>query len=112
MYVLKVFAVLLQLMLYLAIQGSSYPPSNFSEPPPFTFCPTFGDGDELGNLYGPDSILRTRAHLGSSERIRKVIRRAMSGLPISQLSGLCDIPYSYFLQRSVFSEDQCQAVTV
>lgn len=77
-----------ELMACSAIQGSSYPPSNFSEPPPFTFCPTFGDGDELGNLYGPDSILRTRAHLGSSERIRKVIRRAMSGLPISESSCL------------------------
>ena len=67
----------------LAIQGSSYPPANFSEYAPFTFCPSFGEGDELGNLYGGDSILKTRAHVGSSERVRKVLRRAMAGLPIS-----------------------------
>lgn len=58
-------------------------PANFSEPPPFTFCPTFGPGDELGNVYGAEPIMKTRAHVGSSERIRKVIKRAMAGLPIT-----------------------------
>lgn len=58
-------------------------PANFSEPPPFTFCPTFGPGDELGNVYGAEAIMKTRAHVGSSERIRKVIKRAMAGLPIT-----------------------------
>ena len=64
--------------------GGGLGPANFSEAAPFTFCPTFGDGDELGNVYGPDAILKTRAHLGSSERVRRVLRRAMAGLPISE----------------------------
>lgn len=68
--------------------GGGLGPANFSEPAPFTFCPTFGEGDELGNVYGPEAILKTRAHVGSSERIRKVLRRAMAGLPISEL-GSC-----------------------
>jgi len=64
--------------------GGGLGPANFSEPAPFTFCPTFGEGDELGNVYGPEAILKTRSHVGSSERIRKVLRRAMAGLPISE----------------------------
>jgi hypothetical protein len=65
------------------MQGSSYPPLNYSNPPPFTFCPTFGATDELSNLYGPDAILKSRTHLGNSDRVRKVLKRAMSGLPIT-----------------------------
>ena len=66
-----------------AVQGSAYPPANFSDLPPFTFCPTHSDSDELTQLYGSDALLKTRHHVGSSDRIRKVIRRAMAGLPIS-----------------------------
>lgn len=67
------------------VQGSSsgIGPANFSDLAPFTFCPTFGDGDELGQVYGQQAILKTRTHEGSSERIRRVLRRAMSGLPIT-----------------------------
>ncbi|KAM0748157.1 hypothetical protein T439DRAFT_304517 [Meredithblackwellia eburnea MCA 4105] len=57
--------------------------ANFSEPPPFTFCPTFGAGDELGQVYGRDAIMKTRSHVGGSERIKKVIKRAMQGYPIT-----------------------------
>lgn len=57
--------------------------SNFSEPAPFTFCPTYGPNDELSAVYGAEAILKTRAHLGSSERVKKVIKRAMAGLPIT-----------------------------
>lgn len=57
--------------------------ANFTEPAPFTFCPTFGPNDELGQVYGRDAISKTRAHVGSSERVRKVIKRAMSGLPVT-----------------------------
>lgn len=63
--------------------GGGTGPANFSEAPPFTFCPTFGEGDELGNVYGPEAILKTRSHVGSSERVRRVLRRAMAGLPIT-----------------------------
>jgi hypothetical protein len=58
-------------------------PANFSAPPPFTFCPTFGPGDELGTVYGQGAIMKTRAHVGSSDRVKKVIKRAMAGLPIT-----------------------------
>lgn len=60
-----------------------YGPANFSEPPPFTFCPTFGATDELGNVYGQEAILKTRLHVGNTERVRKVIKRAMAGLPVT-----------------------------
>lgn len=62
--------------------GGSHP-ANFSEPPPFTFCPTFGQGDELGSIYGRDSIMKTRAHVGGSDRVKKLIKRAMQGYPIT-----------------------------
>ncbi|KEI37757.1 uncharacterized protein L969DRAFT_89727 [Mixia osmundae IAM 14324] len=62
---------------------SSVTPANFTEAPPFTFCPTFGESDEIGQLYGSESLMKTRAHVGSSDRVRKVIRRAMAGLPIT-----------------------------
>lgn len=57
--------------------------ANFSEPAPFTFCPTFGTNDELGNVYGRDAIMKTRAHTGSSDRVKKLIKRAMAGYPIT-----------------------------
>ncbi|KAH9811212.1 hypothetical protein DFH28DRAFT_982543 [Melampsora americana] len=71
------------------IQGSSSSsssgigPANFSDLAPFTFCPTFGEGDELGQVYGQQAILKTRTHIGSSDRVKRVLRRAMSGLPIT-----------------------------
>ncbi|POW13995.1 hypothetical protein PSTT_03349 [Puccinia striiformis] len=58
-------------------------PANFSDLAPFTFCPTFGETDELGQVYGSQALLKTRTHVGSSDRIRRVIRRAMAGLPIT-----------------------------
>lgn len=58
-------------------------PANFSDLAPFTFCPTFGETDELGQVYGSQALLKTRTHVGSSDRVRRVIRRAMAGLPIT-----------------------------
>lgn len=63
--------------------GGGFGPANFSESAPFTFCPTFGSGDELGGVYGSEALLKTRAHVGSSERVKKVIKRAMAGLPVT-----------------------------
>ena len=60
-----------------------YGPANFSEAAPFTFCPTFGANDELGTVYGQSAIMKTRAHVGGSDRVKKVIKRAMAGLPIT-----------------------------
>ncbi len=64
-------------------RAEGFGPANFSEAAPFTFCPTFGAGDELGAVYGPEAVMKTRAHTGSSERVRKVIKRAMAGLPVT-----------------------------
>lgn len=63
--------------------GAGFGPANFSESAPFTFCPTFGTADELGQVYGQEAVLKTRAHVGSSERVKKVIKRAMAGLPVT-----------------------------
>ncbi|MBW0504757.1 hypothetical protein O181_044472 [Austropuccinia psidii MF-1] len=70
------------------LQAASGPNSglgaaNFSQLAPFTFCPTFGENDELGQVYGSQALLKTRTHIGSCERIHRVIRRAMAGLPIT-----------------------------
>ncbi|SCV72078.1 BQ2448_4772 [Microbotryum intermedium] len=67
--------------MYNAEGGSA--PTNFSEAPPFTFCPSYGSSDELGNKYGREAISKTRSHVGSSARVQKVIKRAMAGLPIT-----------------------------
>ncbi|KAH8928129.1 hypothetical protein BT69DRAFT_1257733 [Atractiella rhizophila] len=67
--------------------GGGYAPVNFSDPavttPPFTFCPSYSSTDEIGNIYGPEAIFRTRAHVGSTERVKRLIKRAMGGLPIT-----------------------------
>lgn len=57
--------------------------ANFSEAAPFSFCPSYGLSDELGTVYGQEALLKTRAHVGSSERVKKVIKRALAGLPIT-----------------------------
>lgn len=67
-----------------ALAGGDYSVgANFSEAAPFTFCPTFGISDELAAVYGEEAIMKTRAHVGSSQRVKKVIKRALSGLPIT-----------------------------
>lgn len=83
-----------------AAQGGLTSAANFSEAAPFTFCPTFSEGDELAQIYGPEAILKTRAHVGSSERIRKVIRRAMAGLPISAFPTPTADPSSHGCSRA------------
>jgi hypothetical protein len=57
--------------------------ANFTESAPFSFCPSYGPSDELGAVYGQEALLKTRAHVGSSERVKKVIKRALAGLPIT-----------------------------
>ena len=50
---------------------------------PFAFCPAYGEGDEVGKKYGALALTRTRLHLGSGARIRRVVSKAMSGLPVT-----------------------------
>lgn len=52
-------------------------------PNPFEFCPTGGMADRLSEKYGGSNLLRTRLHAGSGTRVQRVLRRAMSGLPIT-----------------------------
>lgn len=49
------------------------------------FCPGYGHDDQLSQKYGRSALIRTRAHSGSSKRIHKLIAKALSGEPISQL---------------------------
>jgi len=50
---------------------------------PFAFCPVYGEGDEVGKKYGALALTKTRLHLGSGARIRRVVSKAMSGLPVT-----------------------------
>lgn len=71
----------------------SYPNSNLipkdylntteASPPPFDFCPIYGPGDTLAQKYGSHTLLKSKLHLGSGARVQKVIRKALSGLPVT-----------------------------
>ena len=53
------------------------------DPNPFPFCPNYGPDDELGNKYGAVTLSKTRLHLGSGDRIQRVINRALAGQPVT-----------------------------
>ncbi|KII91558.1 hypothetical protein PLICRDRAFT_38335 [Plicaturopsis crispa FD-325 SS-3] len=67
---------------YAAVNGT--PAEN-----PFPFCPELGQGDELAAKYGARALLQSRLHLGSGERVQRVIRKALAGeaVTISVLGG-------------------------
>ncbi|EPQ50771.1 CAP64-like protein [Gloeophyllum trabeum ATCC 11539] len=50
---------------------------------PFEFCPTYGPGDALSAKYGAVTLAKTRLHLGSGARIQRIVRRAMTGQPMT-----------------------------
>ncbi|KAG5641250.1 hypothetical protein DXG03_005665 [Asterophora parasitica] len=50
---------------------------------PFSFCPVYGPGDELGARYGAQVLSKSRMHIGSSERIQRVLNRALAGQPVT-----------------------------
>lgn len=89
----------------------SYPNSNLipkdylntteSSPPPFDFCPIYGPGDTLAQKYGAHTLLKSKLHLGSGARVQKVIRKALSGLPvtISVLGGSSVFSSLFFLLK-------------
>jgi hypothetical protein len=52
-------------------------------PNPFDFCPNYGPGDELGTKYGAVTLSKSRAHLGSGDRIQRVLNRALAGQPVT-----------------------------
>ncbi|KZT36267.1 hypothetical protein SISSUDRAFT_1050118 [Sistotremastrum suecicum HHB10207 ss-3] len=53
------------------------------EPNPFSFCPIGSSGDLLSEKYGVNNLARSRLHAGSGARVQKVLKKAMSGLPIT-----------------------------
>lgn len=57
--------------------------AQLSQGSPFTFCPLFGEGDELARKYGPITLSKTRLHLGSGARVQRVVNKALAGLPVT-----------------------------
>lgn len=50
---------------------------------PFSFCPVYGPGDPLAEKYGSYALSRSKLHTGSGARVQRVIRKALSGLPVT-----------------------------
>ena len=65
-------------------------------PNPFTFCPAYGPGDELGTKYGALTLAKSRLHIGTGGRVQRVLTKAFAGHPvtISVLGGSGDYPVS------------------
>ncbi|KAL7415570.1 hypothetical protein BDY24DRAFT_381553 [Mrakia frigida] len=57
--------------------------ASLSEPAPFPFCPLYGPGDEVANRRGQVNLLKTRLHTGTGARVQKVVRKALSGAPLT-----------------------------
>ncbi|KAF8578818.1 hypothetical protein K439DRAFT_1395200 [Ramaria rubella] len=57
--------------------------SNDPEFAPFDFCPVYGPGDFIAQKYGAHALSRSKLHLGSGARVQRVIRKALSGLPVT-----------------------------
>lgn len=57
--------------------------ASLSEPAPFAFCPLYGPGDEVANRRGQVNLLKTRLHTGTGARVQKVVRKALSGAPLT-----------------------------
>lgn len=70
--------------------------ASLSEPAPFAFCPLYGPGDEVANRRGQVNLLKTRLHTGTGARVQKVVRKALSGAPLTisvlGASGKSDLP--------------------
>lgn len=57
--------------------------SSATDPAPFDFCPVFGPGDAIAARRGQFELLRSRLHLGTGNRVQRVLRKAMSGMPVT-----------------------------
>ncbi|KXN83806.1 hypothetical protein AN958_01042 [Leucoagaricus sp. SymC.cos] len=58
--------------------SSSSPPAN-----PFPFCPTNGPTDTLAAKYNGALLSQTRSFVGTGYRIQRVLRRALTGQPVT-----------------------------
>lgn len=50
---------------------------------PFPFCPVNGPTNSLAAKYGPGPLAQTRINLGTGYRIQRVLKRALSGRPVT-----------------------------
>ena len=65
------------------LKAKNYFNATESDPNPFSFCPNYGPGDELGTKYGAVTLSKSRFHLGSGDRIQRVLNRALAGQPVT-----------------------------
>jgi hypothetical protein len=66
-----------------ALKPHDYLNASLADPAPFPFCPVYGPGDEVANRRGQLGLLKTRLHSGTGARVQKVIRKALSGAPLT-----------------------------
>lgn len=65
------------------LKPKNYLNASETEPNPFTFCPVYGPGDEIGAKYGALTLSKSRMHLGSGDRVQRVLNRALAGQPVT-----------------------------
>ncbi|KAF9461789.1 Cap64 protein [Collybia nuda] len=95
------------------LKSKNYLNSSETEPNPFPFCPVYGPGDEIGRKYSAQTLSKSRMHLGSGDRVQRVLNRALAGHPvtisilggsISACHGAGDDPISPTCYPSLFFE--------
>jgi hypothetical protein len=65
------------------VKAKNYFNATEAGPNPFLFCPNYGPGDELGAKYGAVMLSKSRFHLGSGDRVQRVLNRALAGQPVT-----------------------------
>ncbi|KAG6816090.1 hypothetical protein H0H87_008752 [Tephrocybe sp. NHM501043] len=67
----------------LNLKTKNYLNSSETEANPFDFCPIYGPGDEIGAKYGAQALSKSTMHVGSGERVQRVLNRALAGQPVT-----------------------------
>jgi hypothetical protein len=65
------------------VKAKNYFNATEAGPNPFEFCPIYGPGDELGAKYGAGPLSKSRLHIGSGERVQRVLNQALAGQPVT-----------------------------
>jgi hypothetical protein len=65
------------------LSSHDYLNASLSDPAPFPFCPIYGPGDEVANRRGQAGLLRSKLHTGTGARMQRVVRKALSGAPLT-----------------------------
>ena len=66
-----------------SLSPHDYLNASLAEPAPFSFCPVYGPGDEVSQRRGQTALLKSKLHLGTGARMQRVIRKALSGAPLT-----------------------------